>query len=56
MTSEDLSWGEAQGLVGCQEGQIQGVDPDHSETPGSNLPCHAHQLDLAVKIKVKVLC
>ena len=40
-------WKEAQGLVGCQEGQIQGVDPDPPETPGSNLPYQVHQLDLA---------
>ena len=30
-----------------QEGQIQGVDPDPLETPGSNLPYQVHQLDLA---------
>ena len=40
-------WKEAQGLVGCQEGQIQGVDQDPPETPGSNLPYQVHQLDLA---------
>ena len=37
---------EAQGLVGWQEGQIQGVDPDPPETLGSNLPHNVHQLDL----------
>ena len=39
-------WIEAQGLVGCQEGQIQGVDPDPPESPGSYLPYQVHQLDL----------
>ena len=40
-------WIQAQGLVGCQEDQIQGVDPDPPETPGSYQPYQVHQLDLA---------
>ena len=41
------SWIEAQGIVGCKEGQIQGVGPDPPETPGFHLPYQVHQLDLA---------
>ena len=41
-------WTEAQGLVGCQEGQIQGGDPDPPETPGSNLPFQVHKFELAL--------
>ena len=40
-------WLEAKGLAGCQEGQIQGVDPDPPETSGSYLPYQVHQLGLA---------
>ena len=41
-----MCWREANGLVGCQEGQIQGVYPDSPETPGFNLPYQVHRLDL----------
>ena len=40
-------WREARRLVGCQEGQIQGVDPDPTETPGTNLPYLVYLFDLA---------
>ena len=40
-------WRKAQGIVKYQEGQIQGVDQDPPETPGSNLLYQVQQLDLA---------